>query len=77
MFKLADGVYETCPKFGPQIYMPKRQVVVKDNRVSFVVNEGPVWSWHVSSFFDVNNIWDKETGKSHPVEEDKNFSLLV
>lgn len=77
MYKLADGIYDTCPKFGPQVYMQRRQVIVKDNSVSFIdKNDGRDWSWYVPNFFDVNNIWDKETGKSHVVSDDKNYSRL-
>lgn len=69
MLNLADGEYDTCPKFGPQIYMPDRRVVVRNNTVTLIVQKeypdtpdwlkGRCWSFHVSDFFKVNNLFNQ------------------
>lgn len=70
MRTLADGVYDTCPKHGPQCYMPGRQVEIKNNLVWLVAdNTGPEsLSWMnrftVSDFFKVNNLFNKETNRT-------------
>lgn len=71
---LADGIYETCPTHGPQVFMANRQIEVKDNIVR-LVNDDKNFTWHLSHFFDVNNIWDKEAGKSHSVQDHKNYTF--
>lgn len=77
MYTLTDGIYDTCPKYGPQIYMPKRQVIVKNNSVKLVNDsDGYNFSWSCANFFSVNNIWDKEKNSSHFVEQDKNYIHL-
>lgn len=67
---LVNGIYDTCPTYGPQVYMPKRQVVVTDGVVSFVDKEHCSYEYNVISFFDVNNIYFKETKMSSIVTRD-------
>lgn len=73
MRELADGVYDTCPTYGPHVYMPERLVRVKGNIVHFVIDDiiipdprpmGWPHLFSVSSFFDVNIIFDKEKNKA-------------
>lgn len=54
-----DGIYDTCPKYGPKYLSPKRRVKVEKNTVE-LLNE-PRFSWTVSDFFDVNFIVTTET----------------
>jgi hypothetical protein len=72
MHNLADGVYDTCPKFGPKVYMPDRLVRVENNVVGFVIDDtvtpdpkplGWPHRFTVSSFFSVNVLFDKENNK--------------
>ncbi len=67
---LTDGVYDTCPTYGPQVYMPMRQVWVRDGVVEFVDKEHCQYTYSVSSFFDVNNIYIKETKQTSRVVKD-------
>jgi hypothetical protein len=72
MRELADGVYDTCPLYGPKVYMPERLVRVTDNRVSFVIDDivipepkpsGFPFRFSVADFFSVNVLFNKEKNK--------------
>jgi hypothetical protein len=72
MRELADGEYDTCPMYGPKVYMPDRLVRVEKNVVSFVIDDtvtpdpkpmGWPRRFSVPDFFSVNVIFDKEKNK--------------
>lgn len=64
---LENGVYDTCPTYGPQVYMPMRQVIVKDGAVEFVDKEHSRHVFNVGHFFDVNNVFNCDTKESFVV----------
>lgn len=59
-----NGVYKSCPKYGPQNYPEERNVCIRDGRVQLITDRktitglGPfVFSYNC--FFDVNNLGER------------------
>lgn len=71
--ELPDGVYDTCPTYGPQVYMPDRRIQVVNNSVRLIHDEanppdpkpfGWPYRFNVEFFFAVNRLFDKEKNRS-------------
>jgi hypothetical protein len=51
MVDLKDGIYRTCPKWGPETAV--RVVTIKSDRVYL---DGEKFNFHVADFFSVNKL---------------------
>lgn len=56
---LPDGRYHTCPKYGPQVFMPSREIEVNGKVVQLVEDRVHRFTFH--EWFDVNNLVTLET----------------
>lgn len=53
-----DGKYDTCPMYGPQVYMGDRRVTISNGTV--VLNTHPECKFGTKFFFRVNRILERK-----------------
>ena len=60
---LPDGEYDTCPMYGPKVYMSNRRIQKKNGAVRLLEYiDDPMLSFNAAFFFKVNLLVEKQDG---------------